>query len=105
MIQPQKVQVSNYLSKKVFTEVPRSGNDQKMKIRYKIEQKIGEQFDAYDAYDVYDMYADLANAFKELITNLKDNKDINLIENLAIKKFMDRQQVITNIIEEVKNPK
>ena len=102
MIQPHHVQVDKYLSKKVFTEVPRSENSQKMKIRYNIEKQIGEQF---DAYDIYDMYVDMANAFNSLIKLLptdllsKDGKEQETIEMIKpIEKFLFRQQVIKDII-------
>ena len=97
-----KQQVNEYMSKKVITEVPTSGNSTKLKKRYRIEKQTlsGDDND----YDIYDITADLSNTLKSLLTIINDSDDLNMIkekisEDKSIIKFMVRQNQIAEILK------
>ena len=104
MVSAQKVQINRYLSKKVYTETPRTGNTSKMKMRFEIEEQIGEKLDNYDAYD---MIADLSKAFTAYLNiqkrELGENflKDATADELKNIQKFLERQDQISSIINKI----
>jgi hypothetical protein len=92
MIVAQKVQVDKFMSKKMYTEIPKSGNDTKMEIRYEIERQVNT-LNAPD-YDIYDMVADMANALKDIINNNPSSD--------AVTKFLNRQHQISEILTTLK---
>jgi dsDNA-binding SOS-regulon protein len=92
MIVAQKVQVDKFMSKKMYTEIPKSGNDTKMEIRYEIERQVNN-LDVPD-YDIYDMVADMANALKDIINHNPGSE--------AVAKFLTRQDQISQILKTIK---
>ena len=81
-------EVKRGLYKPYYMSVPVEGDNTKMKLRYNIEQQIGEED---EAYDIYDMFADLANAFNEYKTGNVDGP--------ANQKWDSRQSLIKDLIK------
>lgn len=97
-----KQQVNEFMSKKVITEVPTSGNSTKLKKRYRIEKQTlsGDDND----YDIYDIAADLSNTLKSLLKVINSSENLieikeKLSEDKSIIKFLNRQNQIEEILK------